>query len=791
MTTDTFFKKTMYYSFHALLFATPLIWTSKLSELFEFPKMLFVYAMTAIIVTAWLSRMIIQSKIIWQKTWFDVPFGLFALSQIISTVFSLNPHTSWFGYYSRFNGGLLSTLSYLTLYYAFVSNLLSWSDKEQDGINKFLPLSRTRLSAWLALKGSRTPKHTSFETGKISVDKSWSNTPIYSLLATTLAGAVIASLYALPEHFGKAFSCLGLGYGWITDCWSEATNPKYRAFGTFGQPNWLAAYLITLIFIPISQIYTNHFKSKKLSSKFLIPLVTFLLFFAVLLFTKSRSGLLGFGFGFMLFSLGSLIINRSRKTVLVLLAVSCLLTAIYGFFGKGIIPQIDRYLTPNTAVTAPTAIPTGSGTQLDNGGTESGDIRKIVWSGAWDVFRHHPLFGAGVETFGYSYYNYRPTAHNLTSEWDFLYNKAHNELLNHLANSGLFGLASYLLIMLSFIYFSFKNIFSKAGDEVDYIFRNRSGLSNAQAPTIKLGKNKSVAAMSDREKNDPRSQPLLRLAFLSGYLALAISNFFGFATVPVSLLFFLLPAFAFSPTAGKTTENKLENGVLSAFQNTLLFIVMLLGILAFYQVIRWYQADRAYLTGKTYGEQKQIQPAMTSLQKAIKIMPSEPVYKDEFAQTATDAALYFYEQNQATAGARIAELAISAADEAIAQNPAHLNFYKTKARLLGNLSAFQPALLIPTAQTLRQALVIAPTDAKLYFSLGMVYYQQQDWEQALTNIQTAIRQKPNYELARYTLGEIYESTGEKDKAIEQYRYIIDHIAPNNTKVQTKLEQMVK
>ncbi|MDO8734650.1 MAG: O-antigen ligase family protein, partial [Elusimicrobiota bacterium] len=44
------------------------------------------------------------------------------------------------------------------------------------------------------------------------------------------------------------------------------------------------------------------------------------------------------------------------------------------------------------------------GTQLENGGTESGQIRLIVWKGALEVFKHYPIFGSGVETFAYSYY---------------------------------------------------------------------------------------------------------------------------------------------------------------------------------------------------------------------------------------------------------------------------------------------------------------------------------------------------------------------------------------------------
>ena len=54
------------------------------------------------------------------------------------------------------------------------------------------------------------------------------------------------------------------------------------------------------------------------------------------------------------------------------------------------------------------------------------------------------LIGTGTETFAFAFYRYRPAGHNLTAN-GILYNKAHNEYLNYLATTGLFGLASYLL----------------------------------------------------------------------------------------------------------------------------------------------------------------------------------------------------------------------------------------------------------------------------------------------------------------------------------------------------------
>ena len=86
---------------------------------------------------------------------------------------------------------------------------------------------------------------------------------------------------------------------------------------------------------------------------------------------------------------------------------------------------------------------------LEVGGTESGEIRKIVWRGAVEIYKNYPLLGSGPETFAYSYYNFRPQEHNLVSEWDFLYNKAHNEYLNYLATVGIIGTTAYLILILT------------------------------------------------------------------------------------------------------------------------------------------------------------------------------------------------------------------------------------------------------------------------------------------------------------------------------------------------------
>jgi len=110
------------YSFYALFLLVHLVLTSDTSELFEFNKMWLTFGLTILIAAAWFTKMILQRKIYIQRTPLDIPIGLFLLSQIISTIFSWDTHVSLWGYYSRFNGGLLSILSYIFLYYALVSN---------------------------------------------------------------------------------------------------------------------------------------------------------------------------------------------------------------------------------------------------------------------------------------------------------------------------------------------------------------------------------------------------------------------------------------------------------------------------------------------------------------------------------------------------------------------------------------------------------------------------------------------------------------------------------------------
>ncbi len=433
-------------NFYCLLFIlVPLIWLPNTSELFEFNKIILTYILTTLIVGTWAIRCILEKKFIFRRTILDLPILLFLFSNFLSLIFSIDPHTSWFGYYSRWNGGLLSLISYSLLFWAFVSNM----DRKNA---------------------------------------------IFSIQCSIFS-AIIVAVYASLEHFGLSISCLLTTGQPNVACWVQ--DVQNRVFATLGQPNWLAAYIVTLIFIPLAKLTSQSpLFDKERGSKgvsYWINLGISALLFLTLLFTKSRSALLAFG-------ISSLVFWGSQKGVFKSFIVINLLLLLLTI-------TVPNPLRDLIFKTQNPELKTSSTTALETGGTESGTIRKIVWTGALRIWQANPknfFIGTGPETFAESYYQYRPVEHNQTSEWELLYNKAHNEFLNYLATTGILGLGSYLILLGAMLWTLLNKIQEKLNIE-------------------------------------PWT---LNLALLAGWLTIIVTNFWGFSVVIMQLFLFLFPAIA-------------------------------------------------------------------------------------------------------------------------------------------------------------------------------------------------------------------------------------------------------
>jgi putative inorganic carbon (hco3(-)) transporter len=656
--------------FQFLLLTTPLIWTTTTSELFEFPKMLFVYAMTIIIAGLWLSRMVITQTVIFKKTPLFLPILLFLGSQILSTIFSIDIHTSLFGYYSRFNGGLLSLVSYILLYFAAVSNL--------------------------------------------------DRTDAKKIIFAALFAGIISSLYAFPEHFGHSPSCQVIRGTFTADCWVQ--DVQTRIFGTFGQPNWLAAYIITIIFIPLLKIRSP------------FHAVSAILLFLTLLFTKSRSGLIGFGIGLTVFY-GLQYVSPKPKKQLALELTSVLISILVLFllFGRGVSATTDKVFTlfASPTPTPPSAaIETAPANSLDINITPSSKIRQIVWQGAWELTKKYPLFGSGVETFAYSYYNVRPVEHNLVTEWDFLYNKAHNEFLNYAATTGFVGLGAYLFFLASFVLFALKTIRS-----------DRQIVSSSD-------RSEEKSKHSVKRSND-LTISLYLIALLSGFIALNISNFFGFSTVPVQLLLFLFPAVGYLLVS--KPQPPFPDRQLGSSHYILLAVIAVTSLILLNQIRNMYAADRLYNAGKAARGSKNYQVAIDKLQQAVKKAPNQALFTDELGLAASEVAASLATTDNLKQASEAAMIAVELSNRTLNLNRVHLNFYKTRAKIFINLAQVNPEYTLEALASLDAAIRLSPTDAKLWLNRAMLTDQLGYPEEALKLYQQAVALKPNYDLAHTML----------------------------------------
>ncbi|MDP2874091.1 MAG: O-antigen ligase family protein, partial [bacterium] len=440
--------KVLVFLYQVLFFLTPLVFCFATHELFEFPKMIFVYILTAGIVIAF----VLQQP---QGDWGGLGregkrlaklVGLLFLVYLLTTIFSQHLYTSLFGYYTRFNGGLLSLMCYLTLAVIF----------------------------WAGFGGQ--------------VEQ------VKGFLKILLASSFLVSGYAIAQHFG-----------WDKELWVQ--NSQARVFSTLGQPNWLAAWAAVVFPINLALLLEAKVKMVKREEK--LYFILGLLNFAAAWFTYSLSGLLGLAVATLTFLyLSPKETLKGNRGILgrLFLVMAVIVILQPGIFGDRVI-WTWRNLRQKIAMSVTALAQTTDQAFEVKGSTVN--IRLEVWQGSLDLIRNHWLLGTGPETFAYAFLPYRPASLNYTTEWDFLYNKAHNEYLNLAAGIGVPGLVIYLLLLPTVLWLSLKSI---------------------------------------KEEKEMAGKGLVIAGLTAGWVSLWVTNFFGFSVVTTSLLFWLIHATILSLT---------------------------------------------------------------------------------------------------------------------------------------------------------------------------------------------------------------------------------------------------
>lgn len=653
--------------FIALFALIPVVFSFAFSEIFELPKILLVYTGTVGVVCLFLLQSAKKGSVTIRRTKMDSALVLFLAAMTISTLISFDSRASWLGYYSRYQGGLLSLVSLSLLFWIGVSVL----------------------------------------------DTTW----VKKILLGALISSLVAALIGIGEHFGISVSCFANRGDFSTDCWVQSV--QIRPFSTFGQPNWFAAWLAAMI--PIAVAFSTR-KQTKVVSIFLA-----IIFTIALLFTKSRSGTLAAVAALIVY--GAFAIQMKR---LVLRSIAlCFAGIIAVFFIVG---------TPWTPsfITKPQTQEVTTGTVIETGGTDSGVIRKIVWTGAINIWKHYPLFGSGVETFADAYFAFRPTEHNQTSEWNYLYNKAHNEYLHILATTGTVGFVSYGLLIVTALW---------------------------------------VLAPSKKSVDYP-----LSVGLFAGFVSLLITNFFGFSVVPTAFLFFLFPALGVSLHESKKTQSIRFHAPHIASSVGVIFCA---GI-ALVTIVRYGAADYAYNRSVVAVSQNNMYDANKDILTAISLSPREALYWDQKATIKKELAFAALGENKLEEAYALAQEAQSASDTAYKIAPRRVKLVKSRANLFADLSQIAPDFEYAAIDTIDALTTLSPTDPAVYYSQAIAYARLGNSQKSFESFEKAILLKPDYKRARYAYAVLLAEVHEDQKAVEQLEYILMYIDPTDTQVQEKL-----
>lgn len=689
------------------------------SELFEFNKMLFIYIITSLIVCLWVLRCLQENTLIIKKTPFDVPLILFLGSQIMSTLFSIDQHTSFFGYYGRFNGGLLSTMVYIVLYYGFVTHI---TENIQAVIRTIFKIS--------------------------------------------IVSSLFVVLWGLPGRFNHDLSCLLFTSKFDNTCWTAQFRPAERMFSTLGQPNWLGAYLSITFFISFFTLFSSVTKKARMLS-----FAGILFSYIGILLSRSRSSLASLIPGVVVFGIFYLFLTIKkhhwlsplrRKTAASTIGALLLVT----FICQTGIPQLDTFLSlsflnRNDSKTALSTTPPPVKPSLVyvGGVTESLDIRKIVWEGALELGIQYPLFGTGVETFGYAYYSVRPQSHNMTSEWDYLYNKAHNEYLNLLATTGWIGLGAFLTVLAWIIIFLIRKLWSNRSDIQSVIFY---------------------------------------LSLFGIACSIIITNFFGFSITVINVYWYLLIAWLaiYNESSVKKIEKSNQNVGFSKIGIVMVLVLWLLN-----SIYAYWLADYKYAQSDNALKSSNSGVAVNLLQEALTLR-EEHVYQDKLSYALAQYAFAVSYQKEKDKAQQLIEVAEKLNLQSIKSSTQNVLYWKT--RVKNQFIFYQMSLdkkyLFTGLSALEEATKLAPTDPKIpYFSAtyySLLYDDEKNstqkriyLENSMKSIETALKLKSDYGDAYYLKVQLLRKYGRKSEAKQLLEWYIPRYAPMNEDIKKELREL--
>lgn len=541
---------------------------------------------------------------------------------------------------------------------------------------------------------------------------------INTVVSLIISSGVIVATYGLFQYFGFE----------IVASWKETT--AQRIISSLGSPMLLGSFLCVIIPFVVFRIFTRDGYIK------ILYFILFSVVFSCMLLTFTRGA-------YLAFVLSMFVIFLNRKLFIFKKEIAIISTIVVFLF---IIFCKEKIIISNEEITL---------AQRSNPFTifksQSVKIRSEIWKDGLKIIAKRPVTGWGLDSFSDAYNvigsKKLPSLTGLSLASP---EKAHNEVLQISSTVGLFGLFSYLFVIICFFVLL-----------INLISKDKSYFS---------------------------------VAILSSFVAYFIQAQSSYNTSSVALYFWCMIGLGVScweiqnqTSYGKIV--KLDFGKAGIIFYSLLFAITLFAVKV---VISQFLADIHFAKGMDFSQKEKANKAILEFKRALALNPLQEIYYNSlgitYAKNGEDElAIVEFENvlklnpsnslaynNMGISYMNISKLkkAISLFEKAkkISPNVADIRFNLADALLKDNK-------IDAAIQEYEEGIKIFSQDKYAYLSLGRLYYKKGNFKKAKLCFTKSIEIDKNFAPAYNDLGLSLIKLNELDKAEENLKFALS-LAPD-------------
>lgn len=364
------------------------------------------------------------------------------------------------------------------------------------------------------------------------------------------------------------------------------------------------------------------------------------------------------------------------------------------------------------------------------------------------------FLGSGPGTFSYDYSKYKPEQISQTDFWNTKFFSGASEIMNRLATTGILGILALLLFM-GFTLFRGFRLLSDASE--DYLV---------------------VAAV------------------FSGFFAIAVAQFLYPFNMTLTFLFWILAALIIAFDEERIQTVEFTAGTNTALAAPLVFVVLItaqIGLLVWNG--KHYYAETKYLQAMRDLSNNDVQRAIDDITVAAN---NTGWAQDNYLRDLSQVYLYKIREEAAkstneTETLKAVAPLLGQAVKISTQNTDVVNGNNVSNWAVRGYIYRQLVGLVNDSDNwaikcYNRAAELEPSNPYLYTELGQVYLMQKNIAAAKENFQKAVAYNQAYSNARYFLGLIYDSEGDKEAALQEFE-IVGQLNPDNNEIKTIVENL--